>query len=140
MFGCKPKPQPQQEPPAPPRNPPVTMPAGVPPGGTGRRTRPFQVDEVRSLLAGLMERDREFLTARDPRGLPVTAWAPLQAVAQGDEALALLHRLAEPSPQESGTAEKMLELLMAQAEAIARIEERLVRLEGVLRPAVRALL
>ena len=69
------------------------------------------------------------LTRRDKRGLNGVAWSAIQAAANSESLLALL-TLLEPTEKEANTSQMILDLLMAQAEAITRIEKKQITLES----------
>ena len=92
----------------------------------------FSPDRMRALqqdTLGPKEKAR-LLRDRDRAGLSFGQWALAEAVSQGADATMMLRELSEPTPAESAKLDRMLNLVESMAQAVIRIEHRLILLES----------
>ena len=107
------------------------VPALSPSSLGSQRTIIHDASNLASASRGQMpeEKAQIILTAKDRRGLNGVMWSAIQAGANSESLLALL-TLLEPTEKEANTSQMILDLLMAQAEAITRIEKKQITLES----------
>ena len=112
---------------------PLTKPvtASLPASSANPRPIIHDLSELGQAIKGQLptEKATEVLMGRDRRGLSAVAWSAIQSAISAEKLIPLL-ALLEPSEKETNTSQMILDLLMAQAEAITRIEAKQIRLES----------
>ena len=119
-------------------NKPVTKPVTVSPTSSGGQSsnsnpRPIihDLSEIKQAITGGLPKEKEtrVLMGKDRRELNAVQFSAITSAVNSENLLPLL-ALLEPTEKESNTSQMILDLLEAQAEAINRMEAKLITVES----------